>query len=39
MGVIDDLKSWNVELCEELAARLGAKCEFKLCIGELLGVY
>lgn len=39
MGIIGDLKSWNVELCEELAARLGAKCEFSLCIGESLGVY
>ncbi|CAI7597899.1 unnamed protein product [Penicillium viridicatum] len=27
MGIIGDLKSWNVELCEELAARLGAKYE------------
>ncbi|KAJ5562357.1 ThiJ/PfpI [Penicillium sp. DV-2018c] len=27
LGIIGDLKSWNVELCEELAARLGAKYE------------
>jgi putative intracellular protease/amidase len=32
MGIMGDLRSWNVELCEELAERLGAKCEFFLCI-------
>lgn len=27
MQIMDDLKSWNSELVEELAARLGAKCK------------
>lgn len=27
MKIMDDLRSWNVELVEELAARLGAKCK------------
>jgi D-lactate dehydratase len=27
MGVMEELRSWNVELVEELAARLGAECK------------
>lgn len=27
MGVYDELRGWNAELIDELAARLGAKCE------------
>lgn len=28
MSVMDDIKSWNTELVEELAARVGAKCAY-----------
>lgn len=30
MGIMDELKSWNKELVEDLAARLGATCKFKI---------
>ena len=28
MKIMDDLRAWNAEMVEELAARLGAKCKF-----------